>query len=115
MIGEGFAASTIQVTLLPLRAICKRAIRRGELVVDPCTGLELPAITGRRDVFATPAEAEALIAAARKRDRAVSATAFYAGLRRGELMVLRWDDVSLFEGIIDVHRGWERPRGRDHR
>jgi integrase len=111
MIGKGFSASTIQVTLLPLRAILKRAIRRGELLVDPCSGLELPAITGRRERFATPSEAEALIAAAPKQDKAVWATAFYAGLRRGELMALRWEDVSLSEGIIDVHRGWDDQEG----
>jgi integrase len=111
MIGKGFAASTIQVTLLPLRAIYKRAIRRGEVAINPCAGLELPAITGRRERFATPTEAEALIAAAPEQDRALWATAFYGGLRRGELMALRWKDVSLSEGVIDVRRGWDEKEG----
>ena len=38
-------------------------------------------------------------------------TAFYAGLRSGELKALRWDDVSLLDGVIDVRRGWDTVEG----
>lgn len=111
MIGKGFAASTIQVMLLPVRAIYKRAIRRGELAVNPCVGLEMPAITGRRERFADAAEAEALIAALPIGDRALWSTAFFAGLRRGELMALKWDDIDLAAGVIDVRRGYDPADG----
>jgi integrase len=80
--------------VLPLRAIFRRAVSRGELPVNPCDGLELAAVRGRRDRIADPAEAEALIAAAPTHDRAIWATALYAGLRRGELQALRAGDVS---------------------
>jgi integrase len=33
------------------------------------------------------------------------AVAFYAGLRRGELIGLRWSDVDLAAGVIHVRRG----------
>lgn len=112
MIGEGLSASTVQVTLLPLRAIFKRALNRGDLVVNPCAGLQLPAIDGRRERFATPAEAESLIDAAPEADRAIWATALYAGLRRGELMALRWGDVDLAEGLIHVRHGWDPQAGQ---
>jgi len=95
MISEGLAAPTIQVALLPMRAIYKRAIKRGELSINPCAGLDMPAITSKRDRFATATEAEALIAALAEDDKALWATALYAGLRRGELMGLRWDDVDV--------------------
>jgi integrase len=39
------------------------------------------------------------------------ATAFYAGLRRGELMALRWQDIDLKGGTIDVHRSWNIEHG----
>ena len=44
---------------------------------------------GKRDRIASPDEAAELIAALPEADRAVWATAMYAGLRRGELMALR--------------------------
>lgn len=72
------------MTLLPLRAIFRRALAR-RLAANPCNGLQLPAVRGRRERYATPAEAEALIAAVPQADRPIWATAMYAGLRRGEL------------------------------
>ena len=78
LLSEGLSPSSIQVTLLPLRAIFRRALARGELAVNPCTGLELPAVRGRRERYASPAEAEALIAAVPEQDRAIWATAMYA-------------------------------------
>jgi integrase len=44
-------------------------------------------------------------------DRALWATAFYAGLRLGELRALRWDDVDLVAGLIRVERGWDDKAG----
>jgi len=111
LVADGLSASSVQTTLLPLRAIFRRAISRGELVVNPCTGLELPAVRGRRERFASPEEAEALIAAAPSHDRAVWATAMYSGLRLGELRALRVEDVDLAADVIRVERGWDPVEG----
>lgn len=35
----------------------------------------------------------------------------YAGLRRGELMALRREDVDLAAGVIHVRRGWDAVEG----
>ena len=35
----------------------------------------------------------------------------YAGLRRGELMALRWSDVDLKAGTIHVQRSWDMDHG----
>jgi integrase len=107
LLAGGADASTIRNTLMPLRAIYRRAVGRGEISVNPTTGLELPAVRGRRDRIASPAEAGELLAALRDDDRAIYATAFYAGLRRGELMGLRWEDVYLDANVIRVERGWD--------
>lgn len=111
LIEEGINPSTIQVTLLPLRAIFKRALTLGEVVASPCAGLEVPAVRGRRERFAPPAEAAALIAALIERDRPIWATAMYGGLRRGELRPLRVEDVDLEAGVIRVERGWDPYEG----
>lgn len=71
--------STIQVTLLPLQAIFRRVIALGEIAVNPCTGLELPAVRGRRERYASSAEAARLLEAFPSADRAILATAYVCG------------------------------------
>jgi integrase len=111
LVAKGVHASTVQCSLLPLRAIYRRALARGEVALNPTQGLELPAVRGRRERIADPAEAAKLIAAIPERDRALWATAMYAGLRRGELMALRWEEVDLKAGVIHVTRSWDAKEG----
>jgi integrase len=108
---EGIASSTIDCTINSLRAIYRRAVSRGEVMVNPTAGLELPAVRSKPRRFASPNQAAELIAAAPQKDRALWATAFYAGLRRGELMALRHEDVDLAAGVIHVRRGWDGYEG----
>jgi integrase len=110
MLGDGFGPSTIRNTLMPLRAMYRRAVARGEIAVNPTRGLELPAVRGRRDRIASPADAAALLAAL-EQDRALWATAMYAGLRRGELQGLRMEDIDLRRGVIGVRRTWDPVEG----
>ena len=110
--GEGLSASTIHNTLDPLRVIYRRAIQREEGVsIDPTERLELRRPDGQRDRIASPDEAAALIAALDASERALWATAFYAGLRRGELQALRWSDVDIAGRVIRVERGWDALEG----
>jgi Phage integrase, N-terminal SAM-like domain len=111
LLASGFDPSTINTTLHPPRAIFRRARTRGDLAVSPTSGLDLPATRGRRERFASPTEAEALILAAPETDRATWATALCAGLRQGELRGLRVEDVDLATGVIRVERGWDRDEG----
>ena len=111
LLAEGLSPSYIQTMVLPVRAIVRRALSRDELAVNPCSGLHLPAIRGRRERYATAEESEELLAAVPERDRATWATALYAGLRLGELRALRVDDVDVAAGVIRVERGWDPAEG----
>ena len=111
LVGEGRSASTVRNTVLPLRAIYRRALSRSEVLINPTLGLALPASRARRERVARPTEARALIEALPKRDRALWATALYAGLRRGELRALRWADVDFEHGVIRVERSWDDRAG----
>ena len=97
--------------MAPLRAIYARANRLGEVQVNPTRGLALPAPRAPRRRIATPTEIEETLDAVAAGDRALWATAIYAGLRRGELYALRWEDVDLAAGVIHVRRGWDTVKG----
>jgi len=86
------------------------AVRMGG--VEPTTGLELPAVRGRRDRIVSPEQAARLLEALPERDQAMWATALYGGLRRGELQALRWEDVDLAKGVIKVERAWDVRAGQ---
>jgi integrase len=111
IVRTGAQASTVRNAFLPLRVIFRLAIEDGAAAINPCAGLRLPAVRGKRERFAEPGEAAALVAAVPLRDRAIWATAFYAGLRRGELRALRWCDVDLASAVIRVNRSWDRLEG----
>jgi integrase len=78
---------------------------------NPTSDLDLPALTGRRDRIAEPAEAVKLLTALPENDRAVWATALYAGLRSGELEALQAEDVDLEGGAIHVRQAWDKCEG----
>jgi integrase len=111
MLAEGDAPSTVLNALNPLQAIVRRAVRRGEVPVNPTADLDLPRPTGRRERAASPTEARALLDALPEDQRALWATAFYAGLRRGELRALRWGDVDLDANVLRVERSWDDIEG----
>jgi integrase len=111
LVAGGVDASTIRNTINPLRAIYRHALSVGDVGVNPTLGLQVPAVDGRRERSATPAEAAELLDALPEDDRPLWATAFYAGLRRGELRALRVADVDLEANEIHVRRGWDDHEG----
>ena len=111
LVGEGCSASAVRNAVLPLRAIYRRAIDRGEVDLNPTAKLSLPAVRLRKERVPRPSEAAALIAAVPLTDRAVWATALYAGLRRGELQALDWSHIDLEAGVIHVQRSWDPRAG----
>jgi integrase len=112
LLAEGLDPSTIRNAVAPLRVIYRRAIDRGDVAVNPTAALKLPAARDKRDRIADPAEAAKLVGALPEADRALWASAFYAGLRSGELQALRWEDVDLAAGLIRVERAYD-PKARE--
>jgi integrase len=111
MRGRGLHPSTIHNKLDPLRVVYRRAIRDDLVGRDPTAGLELPRVRGRRDRIAAPKDASRLLDALPDGERALWATAFYGGLRIGELRALRWRHVDFDAGVIRVERSWDDVEG----
>lgn len=109
--GAGLAPATIDGTITPLKALYRRAVARGEVQMNPCIGIEKPAVRTATKRVVSLEVAQAMLAALDREDRVLWATAFFAGLRRGELTGLMREDIDLATGIIHVRRGWDRVEG----
>ena len=107
LVGDGLAGGTVHNVLVALRCVCRHAIERDEIAVNPTANLRMPEPARRRERVATPDEATRLLAALPVNDRAVWATAMYAGLRRGELRSLRWSDLDDELRVIHVAHSWD--------
>jgi integrase len=105
------APSTIRNSIKPLQAIYRRARSREGLAINPTRDLELPAPSPKEVEIVAPEVAAELLAAAPAGDRAIWATALYAGLRYGELRALRWSSVDLAAGSIRVVESWDAKEG----
>jgi integrase len=105
--------SSIRNTVNALRAIYRSSdlLTDGTVAANPTIGLRLPAVRGKPDRIAPPDEASRLLAALPAGDRAVWATALYAGLRAGELRALAWEQVDLGGGTIRVVRSYDPKAG----
>ena len=105
MNGQGFAGQTVRNAIVALQAF----YRWKKPVIDPTVNLDLPEPGQRRERAASPTEAETLLAGLDGDTRDIYATAFYAGLRRGELQALQVQDVK--PDRIGVAHSWDQVDG----
>jgi integrase len=111
LVGRGLSGSKVANVMNAARAVYRWAIERDLVATNPTHDLRVPNGSKPRDRAATAAEAADLLAALPDDLRPIYATAFYAGLRRGELRGLRWDDVDLAGGVLRVVRSWDDKAG----
>lgn len=93
--------------LAPVQVLCRRAVQDDELPTNPTANLRLPEGPGRRDHVVPVSTALQLIEWLPQPLRALYATAFFAGLRRGELRALRWTAIDDAVTVIAVESTWD--------
>ena len=111
---KGLSPKSIHNVIATLSGLFKfaKAPQRRWAAENPCEGLELPAIPGSEEIrFLTLEEVDALVDNAPKGmfhalDRAMYRTAAMTGLRKGELLALRWRDVDWPASRIRVRQNW---------
>jgi integrase len=101
--GRGGRAS-IQQSYRFLRAVMNTAVRDGAIVKNPCQITGAGSDRAKERPVATPGEVVALVEAITPRYRAAVLLAAWCGLRRGEVLGLRRDDVDLEAGTVTVRR-----------
>ncbi|WP_309504993.1 site-specific integrase [Streptomyces sp. KM273126] len=98
--------------LVILRAALQHAVREDELPRNVARNVELSMGTKREIEPLTAKEGCQLLAAARdNRLWTAYELAVRIGLRRGELLGLRWSDVDLPEGVLTVRQALQRVGG----
>jgi integrase len=106
---KGLAGWTIRGVLTPLSGVLGHAARRGLVSHNAVSRLERrerPAIERREMRVLDRDEIAALIAAAPERYRTLIALSIGTGLRQGEALGLRWQDIDLANGVLRVR--WQR-------
>jgi integrase len=99
---------TTEKLLMIVRAIFTHARGRGWIETDPCATVERQQVRYSGDYdFYSREEIDALVrAAASEQDAAVYLTAAMTGLRRGELVALRWRDIDFPGQAIRVRANY---------
>jgi integrase len=102
---EGYKPWTIKGTVAALSGLLRHAARRGELSENPVGRLERgerPVTTEKEKRVLTGEEIGRLLDAADVKYRPLLAVAVGSGLRLGELLGLRWQDVDTDAGYLHV-------------
>jgi integrase len=105
--------STIQRTFQVLRSCLSDAVRDGLLARNTAELVRQPSATRSEARHLSPAEVAAVLDAARStRHWAIFALIAGTGLRKGEALALRWDNVDFAAGTITVRGTLQRLGGR---
>ena len=111
-IDEGSKPRTVGLIHAALHRALEDAVKQG-LVARNVAKLVSPPRIDRYDAHTlTVEQAEKLLDAARgSRLDALLILALTTGMRRGELLALRWDDIDFKQGLVSVHRTMTRVGG----
>lgn len=100
---SGASNRRVRTGLEVLRTALRAAVHRGLLSFDPTATLPLPKYSSRSPRWLSPVEARRLLAAVRgHRYEIAIVLGVYAGLRRGEVGALRWQDVDLRRATLRI-------------
>lgn len=105
MITRGLSPKNIQDTYNNVNAAMKLAVKIHLIPYNPCEGVSLPKRKKYKATVYTPSMIRELLVASKGTDMYLPILILAsAGLRRGELLALRWDDIDFENGILKVRR-----------
>lgn len=114
---EGLSVKTVNNHLNFAHGLFAFALKRGWVAANPVAAVDRPRPVGPNpDIrYLDRGEVEALLRAIPddllgQTDRALYLTATMTGLRQGELVALRWQDVDWVAGVVRVRRNYTRGR-----
>ena len=105
--GEPFAPASVISYHRTLSSILSRAVKWGYIQINPADAAEKPSLGGREAAYLEEADARRLLELLQDepiRWRALITFDLMSGLRRGELLGLRWQDVDLDAHTITIRQ-----------
>jgi integrase len=100
-----------------LSTIFNYAVKVGEISVNPCENCTLPKMTAPKHKILSIEQAQQFLQLldehAPLKYRCFFNIAVYGGLRRGEILALRWSDIDFDNSLIHINRAvhWDKSRG----
>ena len=109
MTDQGFSASTVHNIHKILHGSLEQAVAEGIVSINPCYKLPLPKLPAQNEKPLTDEEIEKLTSALRENsyDNGILFM-LNSGMRVGEMLALKWDDINFDEGYISVSKTIKR-------
>jgi integrase len=102
---KGLARTTIKRTLSPLRLALQRAVDEEKIGANPAAGLEIPKKAPARKLHVpTLDEVNSILEKASEDGREALTLVASLGLRKSELLALRWCDIDLGRNLVHVRQ-----------
>jgi integrase len=113
LVREGKAPSSVHLVHNVLAGALNLAVTWGYLPRSPCRGLSLPPMEPKEPVAMDPGQMRRLLALAEgTRFHAPIVLGLATGLRRSELLGLRWRDVDTEARVLQVRQALKQAQGR---
>jgi integrase len=110
---SGLSAATVRKMHGALHKALKQAVSDGLIPRNVCEAVKPPKVERKEVTPLDQDQARALLeAVAGDRFEALYVLAIHTGMREGELLGLRWEDVDLERGILRLRRALVREGGR---
>lgn len=111
MQSNGSAAGTAHHVHRTIRAALNEAVRRGHLAQNPAVLAKAPKLSEQEvEPYDLEEIRRLLKVASERRNGARWVVALALGLRQGEALGLKWEDVDLEQGTLRVRRNRQRPK-----
>jgi integrase len=118
----GLSSRTVEYIHVTLHKALKDAAEDGLISTNPAQGLKLPQKDAKETKALSPEQVSTLLEAAREDClEALYVVALHTGLRRGELLALRWNDVDFEKSTLrvdeslDQHGAFHAPKREESR
>jgi len=114
---ERVSPRTVAYTLTILRQALKHAVKKWRIISsNPADNVDIPKYQHVKYQVLSIEEAQILLKNAKNysSDYELIYTAIYTGMRRGELLALRWEDINFNKKTIKVQRATQRIVGKGY-